>query len=223
MSCPALFSARVSPTLGTPTIFTGHDTTDRDSTIISHNSATGNVLVRLFARRNSSSSAIAATWGDGSVVPITQRAKATGATATSAIAWIGLCTGGMIGLGNVTIVNASQRCIAVWVQDVINLSGSPIGEVGETGEDTSDTTVDATVEISNTRSLVTAVGGFVSGSADPFTVSGAWTKSENQSGTGSNDVAAVFAQLSPSAIGDAPLTPSAPWPSSSCCRSRSDP
>lgn len=199
---------RIAPTRGTATPFVSNDTTDRNLTEISHNSTTGNLLVRLFAKRNGSPFPITVTWGATTTVAVVERARGTGANATSAVAWIGVCTGGITGLGTVRIATPnSVRDMAVRVEDLVNLSDSPIGESGVGASDSSATTVAGTVEVQNEASLLVAVGGFCKGSSAPISLSSGWDADANvASGGGNQDIACVFASRAPAATGDETLT-----------------
>lgn len=200
---------RITPTRGTATPFVSNDTTDRNVTDISHSSAAGNLLVRLFAKRNGSPATVTVTWGDGSgTVPVVERARGSGATAVSALAWIGVCTGGKTGLGTLRIATPnSVRDMAVRVEDLIDLSDSPIGESGNGAADTPATTVAGTVEVQNEASLLVAVGGFCKGSSAPISLSSGWSADAAvASGGGNQDIACVFASRAPAATGDETLT-----------------
>mgnify|MGYP000735783128 CR=1 FL=1 len=70
---------RISPTRGPATPFVSNDTTDRNLAEISHDSDTGNLLVRIFAKRNGSPFPVAVTWGDlAGTVPVVERVRGTG-------------------------------------------------------------------------------------------------------------------------------------------------
>lgn len=202
----------LTPSLvGTPTTYfnsSQSETSDRD---ITHTSLTGNVLVRMLARTNSTTHpAPTATWNG---TPLTQIAleRPSVATSGSSFLWGGIIRAGSTGAQTLRITrNTSMGRYVVVVDDLDNLPASYLGDADTARVVSAANTLDVTSTPTGYLSLLVGWGGTVTStdSANPVTVAD-WTTGHTLNGDVVPDTSAhtraVFVSRAGGAIAS-PLT-----------------